>query len=239
MGKQVSQQIIFLHILKCGGTSLRHMLLEQFGYHQIATVPVGLSPTPREYPYMRDIDPLIYQQTITPEMVNQYSVVMGHYDWRIVDRLPERKVITMFRHPVGQLYSLFRYMKRIPKLIEMHPEMQSMSFREWLESDYSKPYLNTQTRYLSGHGVESLNTALVNLRDERLNFGLVECFPDSVRLFNQAFNWSLVERHENTDRHHLVPPMLGRADYDLAKELQAYDMALYRAACELFGERVR
>lgn len=227
-------QIIFLHILKCGGTSLRHMLLEQYGYDAIATVPVGLSPTPREYPYMRDIDPLVYQQTITPEMVSRFDVVMGHYDWRIVDRLPERKVITMFRHPVAQLYSLFRYMKRQPTLIEMHPEMQPMTFREWLESSHSKPYLNTQTRYLSGHGIESLDTALVNLRDERLTFGLVDCFADSVRLFNQVFDWTLVERHENTDPHEIVPSMLGRADYEFAKGLQTDDMVLYRAACKLF-----
>lgn len=234
----MNQQIIFLHILKCGGTSLRHMLLEQYGYDAIAPVPTGLSPTHREYPYMRDIDPLVYQTTITPEMVNGYNVVMGHYDWRIVDRLPDRKIITMFRHPVGQLYSLLRYMKRLPKLVEMHPEMQPMTFREWLESSHSKPYLNAQTRYLSGHGVESLDMALRNLSDTRLTFGLVGRFSESVVLFNQVFGWSLVERHENTDRHHLIPPMLGRADYELAKTLQADDMVLHQAVCELFEERI-
>jgi hypothetical protein len=231
-------QIIFLHILKCGGTSLRHMLLEQYGYDAIAPVPVGLSPTSRNYPYMQQIDPLVYQEMITPEMVTQYSVVMGHYDWRIVDRLPDRQIITLFRHPVSQLYSLFRFMKRMPTLVAMHPEMQPMTFYNWLTSEYSKPYLNTQTRYLSGHGIENLDTAMRNLTDERLTFGLVDRFEESTILFNRCFNWSLVERHENTDRHHLAKAWMA-ADYELAESLQNDDMVLYQAACELFEERIR
>lgn len=231
-------QIIFLHILKCGGTSLRHMLLEQFGYEQIAPVPVGLSPTPREYPYMRDIDPLVYQTTITPEMVSRFDVVMGHYDWRIVDRLPERKVITMFRHPVGQLYSLFRYMKRQPTLAKMHPEIQPMSFYEWLTSEHSKPYLNTQTRYMSGHGQEHIGHALHNLKSNRLAFGLVERFDESVALFNRVFNWSMQSRRDNAAPAKFKKDLFKPEMLKLIESFQAPDMVLYRAACELFEERL-
>lgn len=112
----------------------------------------------------------------------------------------------------------------------MHADMQQMTFLEWLESGKAKPLLNTQTRYLSGHGCESIDRALQNIRDERLTFGMVERFEESIALFNQTFGWSLSVRHDNRS------PKQGLSDraIELAEELQADDMRLYKEACEMF-----
>ena len=229
-------KIIFLHILKCGGTSMRYMLLQQFGYDKIAPVPVGVASGEWGYPYTRGVNPLEFQGKITPGMVEQYDVVMSHYDWRIIERLPEHHVISLFRHPIAQLYSLYKFMRRNSDLKRMHPEMQSMGFRRWLESDSVKPLLNTQTRYMSGHGCENLDSALQNLNNRRLTFGLVEYFAESVALFNLTFGWSLRMRHDNATHGELD---LDTETYDMACELQADDMVLYEVARELFLERIR
>lgn len=231
----MKNKIIFLHILKTGGSSMRAMLLEHFGYAAIAPVPIGLSPLPREYPVIYDVDPLVHQYAITPENVSQYDVVMGHYDWGITNRLQLHRVITMFRHPVQQLFSLYRFMCSRPALIRLHPEMQKMTFWDWLGSSQVKPYLNMQTRYMSGHNSYSLDVAMRNLHSARLTFGILEHYSQSVELFNRTFKWSLELRHDNagTDAQIRVD------DYDLAHELQADDMVLYEAAYQLFMERVR
>lgn len=88
-------KVIFLHILKCGGTSMRYALLEQYGYENVAPVPIGAASADYAYPYLRGVDPLQYQATITSDKIEGYSVVMSHYDWGIVDRLPSWDVITL------------------------------------------------------------------------------------------------------------------------------------------------
>lgn len=225
-------KVIFVHILKCGGTSLRYMLLDELGYIAIAPVPVGEARGDYEYPYTND-DPLVYQQSITPAMVELYSVVMSHYDIRIANRLPEWDVITMLRNPVHQLHSLYKFIQHLPQLREMHPDHQSMSFKDWLLSDKCKPYLNTQTRYLSGHGTESLEIALAWLDSPRMHFGILEKYSESVRRWNDKFGWSMSVEHLNK----IVERPITEEEYDIAESLQTNDMKLYAKASYLFNPK--
>lgn len=228
-------QVIFLHILKTGGSSLRYMLQEEYGNALIAPVPVGKATNRLGYPTVKGINPLIYQATITPEMVKDYSVVMSHYDWRITERLPEWQVITMFRHPVEQLYSTFRFMKWNHDLQIIHQDMQYMTFFEWMENGTAQSHLNTQTRYLSAHGAESIDEALDNLQNERLHFGVMEYFEESIRRWNKRFGWTMKPRHDNkTPRNR----DLSDDEVKLAEHLQRDDMRLYNRAKQMFVERI-
>ena len=225
-------KVIFLHILKTGGTSLRYMLLEQYGAGQIAPVPVG-RVTGLAYPTLAE-NSLVYQASITPEMVADYAVVMSHYDWRITERLPDWPVLTVFRHPVTQLHSTFRFMQRNRDL-RQRLGVQATDFEAWLHDGESQRYRNTQTRYLSAHGMEDIDAALRNLESDRLTFGLLERFDESIALFNRKFGWQMRPRHDNaaSSRQRLPDDIWAQAEI-----AQADDMRLYEKVCDLFEQQV-
>lgn len=227
-------RVIFCHIIKCGGTSLRHMLLDEYGYDAIAPVPVNNPGANLPYPTVTGINPLVYMATVTPELVKDYPLVMSHYDIRIARQLPEHHIITMLRHPVNQLFSLFKFTNR--NLITSNQEEMNRRFRDWLTPENVAQFSNVQTRYLSSHGNENKEIALSWLMNGRLTFGILERFDDSLRLFNESFDWSLKAKHMNRT------PKSSNLDAEtiaLVEKLQADDMELYRIACDLFESQFK
>jgi hypothetical protein len=221
-------RVIFLHGMKSGGTSLRYMLLDEFGYDAIAPVPMGASQTEVDYPTLRGVDPLQYQMQMREQDVSCYRVVMSHYDWRIVNRLPGWGVITLLRHPVEQIVSLYQFMLSARDFEAFR--FTAPPFLEWVQGE-GKVFLNGQTRLLSGHGRESVHVAMTNLTNPRLSFGLLEHFEESVARWNERFGWSLVVEHRNKSEK----IALSDEAIKLVEWLQSDDMKLYDVACEIFG----
>lgn len=224
-------RIIFLHGLKTGGTSLRSMLLKEYGYAQVAPVPIGNSRFTQDYPVLKIVQPLDYQHYIQPADVAGYGVVMGHYDWDIVDSLPDWQVITLLRHPVDQIVSLYQYMRDSADF----PNFKPVSFMDWVRGA-GRVYLNHQVKLLSGHRVPSLDRALANLADKRLSFGMLEFFEDTVERWNTQFGWSLKVEHRNKAAQ---PLELSAKDYWTVCGLQAEDMVLYEAALSAYFDPLR
>jgi len=223
-------KVIFLHGLKTGGTSLRYMLLDEYGADRVSPVPMGESQKEVDYPVLRGVNPLVYQDTVTPEKVAEYDVVMSHYDWQIVDRLPGWQVITLLRHPVEQIRSLYTFMLGA-KDFELFG-FSAPPFMAWVRGEGSK-FLNSQTRMLSGHGCYSLDAAMRNLQDERLSFGILELFGESVQRWNERFGWSMRVQHRNESAAIVE---LSESDQVEVELLQADDMQLYTDALWKFCE---
>lgn len=224
-------RVIFLHGLKTGGTSLRYMLLDEYGIERIAPVPIGDSIGEQTYPVLRGVNPLQYQRGVTTLMMSPYDVVMSHYDWEIVERLPGWEVITLLRHPVEQIRSLYQFMWQSPDF----PTFQDTAgpFMEWVRGEGSK-FLNSQTRLLSGHGCTSLDAAMRNLQCDRLSFGILELFGESVRRWNERFGWSMRVQHRNESE---AVVQLSEREQVEVEFLQADDMQLYTDALWKFDER--
>lgn len=232
----VRSKVMFIHIMKCGGTSLRHLLAEQYPHEEIATVPIApRSRAEPPYPYVRR-DAIEHMLTLTAAKIAPYRLVMAHYDWRITDLAgDEWRIMTVLRDPVRQLMSRFYF---IHKARDLHGDEWERTcgngFHYWLEY-HSQPYANIQTQLL---GMGDVQAAIANLRDDRLVFGLVERFRESFRRFNAAFGWDLPElppRYNravvNTDIITLAPETVA-----LAQRVQHLDMQLYEAAVQLFEE---
>lgn len=228
-------KVIFIHPLKTGGTSVRYMLLHEYGSDRIAPVPMGDAFGKQDEDYLTMGGyPLQVQERITAERVVGYDVVMSHYDWGIVDKLPDWDVITILRDPVEQIRSLYEYMIARPHLFEGAIWMNRAGFTRWMQSEYAVPYLNNQTAFLSGHHVRSPYAAIDNLRNERVCFGLLEQFHETVWRWNARFGWSMTVEHRNKSRPSVSIDAETRA---LVENLQCQDMLLWETATAIFNER--
>jgi hypothetical protein len=91
------RKVIFLHMPKTGGVSLRQWLCANYASEKF--FPAHLVPQ---------------QVTFSIEALNQYSVFCGHLDWSGLDCIRgDRFLFTVLRRPVDRIISNFCYWKRI------------------------------------------------------------------------------------------------------------------------------
>lgn len=221
-------RVIFIHAMKTGGTSLQHMLVEQYGPELIFPVPVGNGVGRAGIPSTKGF-PSLVQHHINPRAVAPYRVVMGHFDWNIVRRLPGWEVVTLVRHPVEQICSLYQYMVANDSLFPQAPAMRRDGIEKWVLGE-GAVLLNNQTACFSGHRGDA-NLAIQNLRGA--SFGLLERFDESVERWNRRFGWNLQVQRRNVSQNpiEVTPPLR-----DFLTSLQAKDMRVYEEAKRMFEE---
>lgn len=108
----MQKTVVFIHIDKCGGMTLRDYLASQFPAEQIRPVPcpeelVSVKPT---YPITHmDLFEHHRQYRRNPH----YKLVMGHYDTGILRYFDEPIVtVTVLRDPVERVVSLWKFIRR-------------------------------------------------------------------------------------------------------------------------------
>jgi hypothetical protein len=227
MSGEDKQKILFLHGIKTGGTSLRYMLFKEYGYARTAPVPVLDFEAKQAYPIVAGRAPLQYGWELKAEDVAGYDLVMGHYDWEVADKLPERAVVCMLRHPVRQLVSVYTFMLSSPDFPDFNPP----PFMEWVQTPDGQKFLNGQVKTFSSHRKPNLEVALKNLEDNRLALGIMEFFDLSVRRWNDHFGWSMQVEHRNKSSRQVE---LSEDEARFVGELQAEDMQLVQKGLELF-----
>ena len=91
-------KLIFCHIEKCGGTTMRTMLMSQFEPHRVC---------PERFNGLADW---------TANELAAYDLFAGHFDLACCDVIPGRQTatITMLREPKARLLSLFQFWKMHP-----------------------------------------------------------------------------------------------------------------------------
>lgn len=227
-------RVIFLHIPKTAGMALRAAFAKQVDPSVILPVPDDFRPTEVGYPVRPDTASMGYQITITDADVVGYELVMGHYDWRLVERLSDDwQVVTMLRHPVRQLVSLYNFYRATPKADRdgSHEVCNRLSFREWLDTEHCHLRLNQACQVLSGqrHGVfVDYEKAERNL-ERCAVVGIVDDMSASIDLINEATGWKVSKRlkRENASPVRAEDVKLDAETYKLAAWNQRYDMMLY------------
>jgi hypothetical protein len=113
--------VIFLHIPKCGGTSLHTLLASNFHAEDMC-------------PERHTLDEW------TPQSLARYRYYSGHFTYSSLDKIAgERDIVTMFREPKARLRSFFYFVKshRIERLHEYYPELadiKHMSLKDYLRA---------------------------------------------------------------------------------------------------------
>lgn len=224
--------ILFVHVPKTAGTSLRRMFQASLGRRAVYPSDADLRRRPRrDYPSTAEI--LLGLPRARP-----YRVLIGHFVGGIVRGLPvPHRVATMLRDPVQRSLSMLAHLHRQQGLA---PEtvMGSEQLRTAHIADY-------QTRMLGADSDPDFNDvsdaclerALRNL-DAFEFVGITERFTESCRLFDARFGTALSSRVQTSNV--LRPEGRGYEEFiSQIEPLVARDRVLYERACARFGLEVQ
>jgi hypothetical protein len=228
-----TQTIIFVHLPKCGGTTLNRLI-------------------EWEYPLTRvfSIDPSFFRWSYrrllrwSPSRLSRMRVFQGHMPFGLHRLLPQKATyITVLRDPVDRGISDYYYaLSRV-----VHPQhriMKRLTLEQYIQMT---PYANVQTKLLAGQDPgydflggdctdDTFKLAKENLAARFGLVGLTERFDETLALAKIRFGWRIpnyasfnVTRGRPNKKE--VPSDICRA----IAERDYYDMKLYEYATGLFN----
>lgn len=231
----MNETLIFLHIGKTAGSTMRQILKRQFPSSQ--TMTVRARRRPREET-LADFALLPEAERARPRLI------MGHTVFGLHEHVPGPcRYITMMRDPVRLAVSQHRYVLRTPGH-RHHERAQGMSLTEYIESGFALEMDNSQTRALAGDigtpfggcTPEMLATAKRNLEGHFAWVGVTERFDESVVLLGRTFGWNDVRYRSANVARTGEPP----TDEELAlvRRMNPLDLDLYDHACRTLEARI-
>lgn len=228
--------LIFLHVPKTAGMTLRHVLASRYRPRETFVIGNDINA---------DIRRFVAMEARRRERIR---LLMGHMSFGLHEFLtPGSRYVTVLRHPVDRVLSEYRFLKTNTRH-PLHEQVAAMSLAEYLERDVSGQAANGQTRLLSGShepgspgipGSESLDEssvarALDNIERYFVLAGTQERFEESLLLMARRLGWRtwpffVVRNVTGTRVNHPAEGDDARARIESFNRL---DMALYRAVSE-------
>lgn len=99
-----SRPLVFIHVPKCGGTSVHTLLWQIAQYHQVDE---------QLFCDSLDLPRQLYQDKSTVEPVANCAIVVGHLAYGLVDGYaelqPAARYVTLVRDPIERTVSLYNY----------------------------------------------------------------------------------------------------------------------------------
>lgn len=217
----VDNTLVFLHIPKCAGKTLKHIIYGQY--------PYGLQTAP-----LVPFSPSNYNLSIDADLRKHIRVLTGHFilgaeqPW--LDPTVDKTYITMLREPFDRVMSAFYYARR-HELVDGY--WNERSFKEFI---INKGTGNIMTECLSGDP-DNIELALANLRKFD-HVGIVEEFNRSVETLATALDWnveSLPKENATPDR----PKVEDLSEEEVATLIakNQNDIRLYQEAVQLSAGR--
>jgi hypothetical protein len=186
--------VIFLHIGKTAGSTMRQVLRRQFPPSEVMVVRSPVR-NPRR---LRREDTLEYFASLPEAERLRPRLILGHTIFGLHELVPRScTYITLLRDPVALVLSQYHYVRRTPGHW-LYDTARGMSLDEYIRSGVSLEVDNSQTRALSGdvsteygHCTrEMLATATRNIEEHFTLVGMTERFDETLVLLGSAFGWS-------------------------------------------------
>ncbi len=219
--------VIFLHIPKAGGSTLRRLLHKQY-------------PSKSVYRIESDINGDILRfGELTFEQTQKIQLVTGHQAFGLHTYLPDAVYITMLREPITRVISEYRFIANNPYHV-LYDSVSKMSLLAYLDCGLSGQISNGQTRLIAGIwkdqqcGVpgnrdvtaKDLEQAKHNLAEHFIYPGTLAYYDEVLLLWRQALGWKMpVYLRENVTPVPYSPP--NAKELALIRELNQWDLQLY------------
>ncbi len=218
--------LIFLHIVKTGGSSLRFALESQFSCRKIL----------RCYGDAWNPDKMA---TLATRGKSQFQFFTSHQPFGTHRFFPQRATyLTMLREPTKRFISQY-YAFVFPR-----PDWRKSrgnTLGEFIERIEVNRTDNRQVRFLADAMTEEaitqvhLDRAKKNLIDHFSAVGILERFNESLALFQKTYNWEkIIPVQRNVNSTKPTRPELTPEQRALLRKHHQYDKVLYEFATELF-----
>ena len=235
--------VIFLHVGKTAGATMRSALRREFGRGEVMEVRA-----PEVAPGRLRRDGAVEWFASLPEAERaRPRLIMGHMTHGLHEFVPRpSEYVTLLREPVALVRSQYNHVRRheghlLHEQAEAYPDLAS-----YIESGLSLEMDNSQTRAYAGDTTtpfgsctpEMLDRAKANL--ERFAVaGLTERFDESLVAMIRAFGWRRVRYvSTNVDPTRASRKPLTERESTLVREHNALDLHLYAWANDRFQRHV-
>jgi hypothetical protein len=224
--------LIYLHLPKCGGTTLNRLIEWEYPPSRIYSV----DPSFFRWSYYRLL-------RWPPRRLARLEVIKGHMPFGIHRRLAgPAKYITVLREPVERVISEY-YFALHYRLHPQHKRMQHLSLEDYASTT---PHHNLQCKLLAGLPgprdflagdctEETLAVAKANLAAHFTLAGLTERFDETLALLKVLFGWKLNHYASfNVTRIRPRKEAVPAATQRLIAERNRFDVAIYEHVVPLF-----
>lgn len=189
-GSPVSTPLVFLHIPKTGGTTLREILKREFDPARTLTLASDSEAEWDRFWAMEQGER------------DEFDLVVGHTPFGLHEGLrPGARYVAMLRDPVERVISHYRFIRSRPNH-ELYEQVNALTLAQYAASQVTPELDNGQVRLLSGLGSgpttagtetsrEHLEQALANLDQHFLHVGSSERFDDSIAALTVALGRDL------------------------------------------------
>jgi sulfotransferase famil protein len=244
--------LIFLHIPKTAGSTFSSILASRFKaseiYNNMAAgfLDKGQPTTRATYRAYQ----LAHEQ-LNQEALQRYRLLIGHWDFGVVNRYPQLIPLTFLRHPVDQLVSNYRFLRRSREdWNQIYDIMQKMSLKDWAkDADMISRFANWQTIQMAGQKwspvpQEMSNNQLLDEAKKNLAkcafIGIQERFDDSLLLLAYTFGWHPVEQYKslNAAPQRLESTEIDADTHETLLAICQLDLELYEYAKMLYNTRL-
>ena len=238
----MNPMILFFHIPKTAGTSVR----EQIIFHLNIKAEKRLD--------VRDVSNIAYMSN---QVLNSFDIISGHFGIQLLNRIERPTVKFIFlRNPVARTRSQYQYLKKLAAkevLSNGHfsTVLRGRTLKELLndksQASVNSMFRNTQTWTLvKDHQerfrkLEMAHSDVLEIAKENLEqmdcFGIVEYMDESFELLNAKFGWSLQNNvFANVSEYDKELPEDKETDLMIVEQ-NKLDADLYEWACRKFGQQ--
>ena len=182
--------VVFFHVMKCGGTSVRAGLTEGVAGKRHGAQVFELDGDAAKYAAAgNDKDNWRFRDALLPYVLTtmEPAIVLGHFRYRdrYKDLLDSSLFVTVLRDPVDRVVSLYRY-RRYKETVDV---AVSMSFMEYLDSPrWSKEGHTYVTTFCGDDGPDPRSEEAAAAAVENLRRFSVVGFVDHLEQFSDRIN---------------------------------------------------
>jgi hypothetical protein len=235
--------VIFLHVGKTAGATMRRALRRQFGRDQVLEVRAPTVPPGR----LRRDGAVAWFAALSEADRARPRLIMGHMTYGLHEFVPRpSEYVTLLREPVALVRSQYHHVRRheghlLHERAKAYPDLGS-----YIESGLSLEMDNSQTRAFAGDTTTPFggcSPAMLERAKAHLETfavaGLTERFDESIVAMIRAFGWRRVRYvTTNVDPRRSERAPLADAELERVRAHNVYDIELYEWASERFQRNV-